>query len=367
MAPCRYLGTCTGCHFIKETYVDQSRLKTDHLAQILSDAEITHPVIQFSSIAENQLRTRFDFTIHNGQYGLYDWEKNIIDIESCQQLSKELQQAFTDFRKIKFPIQKGSVRLRVGADSLQGAWLDFANLDIKNLLAEKKIFHQLKELGFHIEIGQKGKALSFANDFLKLSEPVPKDWFKTKIDKNNYVSLNCLICSFTQPSWHTAFALNDIVNAWINSLTKTSFRIAEFGAGLGQFTLPMLFQGHNVDVFESHAQSVEYLKANAARYDIDHRLTVYCDDFQNKAVPSGKTYDLALVNPPRSGLKNFSQEVISCTQKNCIYISCYPESLASDLKIFVAAGFQIKEIIIVDQFPQTKHFETCVLLQRIDL
>lgn len=363
---CPYLSKCTGCHYDTLPYTEQTKLKLQHLDACLKNSELSFSDIQFISCGENYLRDRFDFTIETNKMGLYGPDRSILDIDRCLQLSPELQQAYEDFRKVSFPIKKGSVRLRVDPDGNRGAWLDFANADIKNLLEDGKSFQQLLDIGFQIEIGQKGKALSKKNNLFKLVDPIYASWFKVNL--NNYVSQNlqCLISSFTQPSWKTADALVEVVHQWLNSLKLKDGSICEFGSGIGQFTLPLLSYGYSVDVYEFDRTATELVLLNAQNAKLDSKLNVFCDDFQKKPISNQSKYNLALVNPPRSGLKNFVHEIVRLNTEYCIYISCFPESLATDLKTLAESGYEIKKMTMVDQFPQTKHFETCVLLQRIN-
>lgn len=365
---CPYLKDCGGCHYDNLPYETQSELKLQHLELCFKEAGLNLPRVQFISLGQNHLRNRFDFTIEANRKGLYGRDKSILDIQACLQITPELQAAYDDFRKIDFGIKKGSVRLRVGPDKNRGVWLDFANIDIKTLLDDGKSFQQLLDLGFQIEIGQKGKSLVKKQGLFKLADPVSSQWFQVHL--NNYVSFNLssLISSFTQPSWTTANSLVEVVHGWVDSLSLDSnaLSVCEFGAGIGQFTLPLLSYGHHVDVFEFDQLATEMLAVNAKKSQLQDHLTIYCDDFQKKPIAQIPKYDLALLNPPRSGLKNFVHEVTRLKTKTCIYISCFPESLAQDLKAFVNAGYEIKDVVLVDQFPQTKHFETCVLLQRID-
>ncbi|MNT82095.1 23S rRNA (uracil-C(5))-methyltransferase RlmCD [compost metagenome] len=47
-----------------------------------------------------------------------------------------------------------------------------------------------------------------------------------------------------------------------------------------------------------------------------------------------------------------------------LYMSCYPESLARDLSRLKEWGYEINELSLLDQFPQTTHYEVLTLLQR---
>ena len=75
--------------------------------------------------------------------------------------------------------------------------------------------------------------------------------------------------------------------------------------------------------------------------------------------------DLVVVDPPRAGLHADVIAAIAATKaKNVIYVSCNPSTLARDLKIFSTAAFKLKFVQPVDQFCQTYHVETVVLLER---
>jgi len=49
--------------------------------------------------------------------------------------------------------------------------------------------------------------------------------------------------------------------------------------------------------------------------------------------------------------------------KNIIYVSCFPESLVEDLSELLV-DYDLTKAFVVDQFPQTHHYEALVLLQR---
>ena len=47
-----------------------------------------------------------------------------------------------------------------------------------------------------------------------------------------------------------------------------------------------------------------------------------------------------------------------------VYVSCKPTSLARDLEMFLAGGYRVVKACCVDQFCQTVHVETVVLMSR---
>lgn len=371
---CHYFPACHGCNLWDIPYGQQKLNKLNHLRQILNLSHEALSLENFISVQPYGLRQRFDFTVETQDsqsscqqvMGLYGENRKLIDLDQCLQLAPDLQKTFQEFREIPLQtktrrLKKASVRLRVGPSGLKGCWLDLANIDIKDLLEDETYLEQLLQVGFEVEIGQKGKSLKRINGKLKLKEPENKYWFQTL-----HFALLGLVSDFTQPSWQSADALVQVVLGWIK---KKSIRsVIEFGPGIGQFTLPLLNQNIFVQAYENNPKAVEVLVLNAKNHHLEKDLKIFEGDFQNKAVDASTasgSADLVLVNPPRSGLKNFVNTIIATEAQTCIYVSCFPESMKTDIEKLVAAGYKIVEVQIVDQFPQTHHYESCVLLEKV--
>ena len=77
------------------------------------------------------------------------------------------------------------------------------------------------------------------------------------------------------------------------------------------------------------------------------------------------TPDLAVVDPPRSGLgERVARLLATLGAPRVVYVSCDPATLARDLVPLCAAGYQVDQLHLVDLFPQTYHLETVVHLVR---
>lgn len=76
-------------------------------------------------------------------------------------------------------------------------------------------------------------------------------------------------------------------------------------------------------------------------------------------------YDVVFMDPPRAGSDvKFINSVAKLAPKKVVYISCNPETLARDLKLFKKKGYVMKECTPVDMFPWAGHVETVVLLSK---
>ena len=75
--------------------------------------------------------------------------------------------------------------------------------------------------------------------------------------------------------------------------------------------------------------------------------------------------DFIVLDPPRDGIHPKAiQKIIDFGVEQMVYISCKPTSLARDLEVFEAAGYKVKRATAVDQFPNTVHIESMVLIQK---
>lgn len=75
--------------------------------------------------------------------------------------------------------------------------------------------------------------------------------------------------------------------------------------------------------------------------------------------------DIVMVDPPRSGLDADTIRHLSDLRPNRIlYISCNPTTQAENIKALQSAGYQVKAVQPVDQFPHTVHIENIVILAR---
>ncbi len=87
--------------------------------------------------------------------------------------------------------------------------------------------------------------------------------------------------------------------------------------------------------------------------------------FMTQMAQSGDTVDVVLMDPPRSGsTEEFIHAVKAVRAKKVIYISCGPDTLARDLKVFRREGYRAEGVWPYDMFPATGHTEVIAELHR---
>ena len=73
--------------------------------------------------------------------------------------------------------------------------------------------------------------------------------------------------------------------------------------------------------------------------------------------------DVAVIDPPRKGCdEKLIQALLEVSPKTLVYVSCDPATLARDLKLLTAGGYEVKRVRAVDAFCHSVHVETVCLL-----
>ena len=381
---CPLASICSGCDRL---HLNRAGLEADRV-RALRALGFTDVPIDFAWIQAGKLRDRLEFSLeptvdaHDAhRFGLFDKERTqIVDIENCPQLSTPLQTWLRKFREDlpRVPARR-TVRLRVAPDGTRGVWLDFANEDIRDLLDEEKWLSRQLEKAIVVEVGQRRKRVVLSSEgprAHRLADATLDAWFTTPL-KEKDASLFGTIGTFTQPGFEAQKTLVRVMlnHANLNGDRDASQRhIAEFGAGIGAFTLPLLATGARVDVFESDRLALAALEKGVAMADLDAaNLKIHAGDFILSArhaeaaleAEPNTIYDLVVVDPPRPGLGKFIDAIASrAREADWVYISCYPESFAKDAAKLAEKGLVLERITIVEQFPFTRHFEIVASFRR---
>ena len=353
---CSYASVCSGCDWLLKPFTDQRSLK---LASLRAAWPSARAEIGYRSGSPGASRDRVDFMISEDRYGLFDrFRTGLVDLQGCPQMSAALEKWFQDFRSYRFDVARGSVRLRVSPSGLRGVWLDFANIDVKTLLDDGVVLRSLLAAGVIVEIGQRRKRLVDREGRLKLDDPVLAPWFETYVD-GAAVPLYCTIGSFTQPG----FAVNRMLIDEVMSLVPRGARAAEFGAGIGNFTLPLASRFSSVDAYEVDTLALAGLRKSLPS---ESEVTIHSGDFQGAAALNldFAGVDCLLVDPPRSGLMKFLEPLAKAKPRTLLYVSCFGESFAADsARLVNEFGYRVEHASIVDQFPQSKHYEIVALFK----
>jgi len=138
--------------------------------------------------------------------------------------------------------------------------------------------------------------------------------------------------------------------------------------GIGTISLFLAQKAKKVMGVEIIPEAIEDARKNAKMNGFDN-----VEFFVGKAeevLPEqyekhGVYADVIVVDPPRKGCDEVAiSTMVKMQPKKIVYVSCDPATLARDVKMLVAAGYEVKKVCAVDQFGHTGHVETVALLSR---
>jgi tRNA (uracil-5-)-methyltransferase len=178
---------------------------------------------------------------------------------------------------------------------------------------------------------------------------------------------------FTQPN----AGINTQMLEWASQqLAGSCGDLLELYCGNGNFTAVLAQHFDQVLATEISKVSVNSALTNFAANQVDNVkvIRMSSEEFTqalNKQRPFRRLADIDLdsynfstifVDPPRAGLDSETEKLVSRFD-NILYISCNPETLASNLSQ-ITQTHRIESVAVFDQFPWTEHLESGVLLRR---
>jgi 23S rRNA (uracil1939-C5)-methyltransferase len=140
-------------------------------------------------------------------------------------------------------------------------------------------------------------------------------------------------------------------------------RALDLYSGVGNFALPLATLTQEVWGIEENAVAVKDARFNAQFNGIENGEFIRgkVQDVLNKW--KREKPDLIILDPPRTGCKGAVDQVAGLKPRRIVYVSCEPTILARDLRPFSDRGYFLRELALIDMFPQTYHMEVVGLLR----
>ena len=168
--------------------------------------------------------------------------------------------------------------------------------------------------------------------------------------------------SFFQTNTLGASVLYETARGYVGETKdKVIFDLYSGTGTIAQMLAPVAKKVVGVEIVE---EAVEAAKINAGINGLDNcefiagDVLKVIDDVKDKP-------DFIVLDPPRDGINPKAlSKIIAYGVNQIVYISCKPTSLARDLVVFKANGYEVERGCCVDMFPGTVHVECVTLLQR---
>jgi 23S rRNA (uracil1939-C5)-methyltransferase len=318
---CPHYAECGGCNLQHMDYGEQLRCKSEILLGNLKKIAALVPAGPVEVLPSPPLRYRskVEFQVRDGAAGFFrKGSHRVVAIERCLLLPEAVERFFLDRR----PQLAGAAnaQLQVISDGRQIA----ARLEAPG--AAEKWLSSAREVNFAIG----PFAYRFAPD--------------------NFIQSNIFQL---QP-------LQTLLQKYLEE--NETLRAVDLFCGCGFFTLPLAARCGEVLAVEIDPRNVASLRANLEDNRIGNVRVVQADVLR-AGLPRAELY---VADPPRGGL---SERVIAAMAAGgagtVIYYSCDSATLARDLRIFARHGFALAELRLVDNFPQSDHFEIFSVLKKM--
>jgi len=355
---CRYFETCGGCllqHLNPEDYIS---FKLKLIERPLREAGINLKLNPIIIIPKSQRRKAVFEAMRKGNEIFLGFRRfqshQIINIDECIALVPELSELIPKIKTILPMILAEKEKVKIFANfASNGIDLILEVSQLKDFSQnDKKLLQKFAEDNSVVRLVVIGN--SVWNVIHQREYPYIKfDDIAVETDAN----------SFLQVSFAADQILADLV---VNGLLGDGSRVTnilDLFSGRGTFSLP-LSKFANIDSFELDSLAVKALKSAAKKSgrQID---VIKRDLFQNPLKwDELNKYDMAALNPPRSGAEKQCVNLSLSTLKKICYVSCNPESFVRDVKILLKAGWVLNSVTPVDQFYQTPHLEVVCILSK---
>lgn len=182
--------------------------------------------------------------------------------------------------------------------------------------------------------------------------------------KNGTLSFKISPISFFQPNTHSAEKLYDTAL----SMLPDCATVYDLYCGTGTLGMAASQRAKQVVGIELSPESVIDAQENLIRNQITN-MVIHQGDVGKVitrllAEPQFTRPDAVIVDPPRAGLDPLAIHHLKILlPKTIIYISCNPLTQAENVAELVKAGYQLKRLQPIDQFPHTYHIENIALLE----
>lgn len=373
---CKHFAECGGCEFLDIPYEKQLRAKVSVFKQLIKRKGLSpvFPLKEIEIIASDRelaYRARMDYVYAFNNAGLRRRHSHrfVVDLEECPLISekgfaafkraKELAQDY-ELESYDYIEHTGFLRYFVVRVTRSGSVMLL--LVTKSKDREREIGKIAKALldGGYVEsvywLLQEGISDVSSGESLQC--------YGAEYIKETYLGQEFLVAPdiFFQAN---AGVAEQAYAKIIEHIRQTKAQqVIDCYSGTGVIGQLLADKVESVLAIEENIENVKLAEKNM----INNRITkvknivadaeIFLQDYKG-------AIEHLVVNPPRAGLGRRTAESICRIAPEAIsYMSCNPVTLASDMDV-LREKYEIVECTLFDMFPQTRHFETLVLLRQI--
>jgi 23S rRNA (uracil1939-C5)-methyltransferase len=345
--PCKHFGPCANCHWQHMNYEAQLALKTDILLTKLErfgkfDSDKLNFHLTMPSPSEWNYRTRADF--YPNKEGVLGFRSNdkrrSLPIDECHIIRPEL---LAIYEELNLDIENLThVRLQIGDDE-----------DIMVIL--RTADEAIPELEITYPV-------SF-NFLLKDNVPInllgKTHIVQTLLDVPLRVTAGTHFRS--NPEQH-----EQLLVEVMRRLPDGMPTVLDLYGGVGTFSAIVAPHASQVTYIESYPPAATDAEENLEEFDHVDIVEGAVENILPDLVDAEMEYDVAIVDPPRSGMSNVALDgLMELNIPTILYVSQEPETFAKDARAMVNQhGYELIELVPFDFEPQTYYVQFLGVFQK---
>lgn len=380
---CIHFGSCGGCVYQSMNYDAQLHMKEQQIKKILDEAingEYIFEGIEASPIHEayrNKMEYSFGDEYKGGELALGLHKRNstydIVTVNNCKIVDSDFNkilEAVLEYFKDKnlsyyhkmthegylrhLLVRKAKKTGEILVDIVTTTQYDFNMSELAIMLKKLElegcivgILHTLNDALADI-VRNDRTTLLYGRDYIE-EELLG---LKFKISPFSFFQTNSL----------GAEVLYSKAREYVGTTKdKVIFDLYSGTGTIAQMLAPVAKKVIGVEIIE---EAVEAARVNATLNGLDN-CEFIADDVLKALDNISEKPDFIVLDPPRDGVHPKALEkIIDYGVDQMVYISCKPTSLARDLEMLQAKGYNVVKACCIDQFPNTVHMETVCLLSR---
>ena len=334
---CPYYKYCGGCQLLQLNYQDQliyKKEKVKNIFQKYTQIDINPQILPTNPY---EYRNKITLQVKNNKLGLYQEKTNeLVEIKKCLLIPDNLNHIIEILSKI-----------------------DLTNINqiILKTFQNKvmiQIISNTDKINISNELKEKASSIYINNTLIH-----GKKYLEEELSNYKYIISPS---SFFQINKEGTLLIYNKVKEYLG---KSNNEVLDLYCGSSTIGIYVSKCCKHITGIEINSSSVKDAKENIKLNNVDNIDIIKGD--VGTILKNDKKYDAIIIDPPRKGLNKKTLSVLlEINSPKLIYISCNPITLARDINI-LKNSYNLKEITLVDMFPNTYHVETVMVLEKKDV
>lgn len=356
--PCPYFGDCGGCQW---QHIDPSVhevLKKEILKESLQRLAGLKEIPSLSAVPSLQpygYRIRIQLKAEGNKIGFFgEGSHRVVEIDRCPITHPMINAILQHIRKERFPLS-GMEGFEINVSPEEGKGILIFHLNLSGRRGNIPLEELLQSISL-----LKGIAVVRKKRWTYLGDPTLNVTTTLKqLGRERVFRLRVSPGSFFQVNLEQNLELIQTVLDF--SELKGSERVLDLYAGIGNFTLPLATEAKWVIGIDESKKAVADAHFNAGGNSIKNCQFI-SGSVEEMLKGVGEALDIVVLDPPRRGCKEVSEQIARLNPKRIVYVACEPTTFSRDIRVFAKGGYTLQKLCLIDMFPQTYHMEVVALL-----